>query len=273
MREYVPPPAGVPAIDMRSVSVGSMRDSSTIVVGDINWKVEAGDYWVVAGLQGSGKSDFLLMTAGLMPPQQGHYLLFGETMPIFEDARVKERLRLGVVFETGQLFNHLTIWENIALPLRYHGNLSKADAFPEVQKLLKLMSLEPWAESTPGAISRNWQKRAGLARALMLQPDVLLVDNPLAGLDLRHMSWWMSFLDDLSRGHSLLQGRPLTLVVTTSDLRPWRGQSRCFATIRDQRFRIMGDWSRLEAATEDPVRDLLMPRFLNRGASHRESKE
>jgi len=249
-----------------------MRDLGTAVVQDVNWKVEAGAYWVVAGLQGSGKSDFLLMTAGLMPPQQGNYLLFGEAMPIFEEADLKERLRLGVVFENGQLFNHLTIWENISLPLRYHENLSKADVFAEVQNVMKIMSLEPWAESTPGAISRNWQKRAGLARALILQPDVLLVDNPLVGLDLRHMSWWMSFLDDLSRGHNLLQGRPLTLVVTTADLTPWRGQSRRFATIRDKRFTVVGDWAQLEAATEEPVRDLLMPRFLGRDSTEVESK-
>src|SRR5262249_26255862 len=153
-------------------------------------------------------------------------------------AGVKERLRLGVVFENGQLFNHLTIWENISLPLRYHENLSKADVFDEVQNMLKIMSLEPWAESTPGAISRNWQKRAGLARALILKPDLWRVDNPFVGLDLRQMSWWMSFRDDLSRGHSLRGGQPLTLVVTTADLRPWRGQPRRFATIRDKRFTI-----------------------------------
>jgi ABC-type transporter Mla maintaining outer membrane lipid asymmetry ATPase subunit MlaF len=258
VRNYLPTPPNVPAIEMRNVTVGSMRDPSTVVVEGVNWIVAPGDYWVVGGLQGSGKSDFLLMSAGLMPPRTGSYQFFGEPMPIFEDSRLAERVRLGVVFENGQLFNHLTVWENIALPLRYHENLSKADAFPEIQKVLEAMSLEPWADSTPGAISRNWQKRAGLARALMLQPDVLLVDNPLAGLDLRHLSWWMGFLDELSKGHSLLKGRPVTLVVTTADLRPWRGQRRCFATIRDKRFTVAGDWSQLEAAGGDQVRELLM---------------
>jgi ABC-type transporter Mla maintaining outer membrane lipid asymmetry ATPase subunit MlaF len=243
---------------MRNVTVGSMRDPSIVVVEDVNWTVAVGDYWVVGGLQGSGKSDFLMMSSGLMPPRTGNYRFFGEPMPIFEDSRLAERVRLGVVFENGQLFNHLTVWENIALPLRYHENLSKADVFAEVQKVLETLSLEPWADSTPGAISRNWQKRAGLARALMLQPDVLLVDNPLTGLDLRHLSWWMGFLDELSKGHSLLKGRPVTLVVTTSDLRPWRDRQRCFATIRDKRFTVVGDWSQLEAAGGDQVRELLM---------------
>ncbi|MGH7972245.1 MAG: ATP-binding cassette domain-containing protein, partial [Limisphaerales bacterium] len=119
-------------IELRNVTVSSMHDPGVVVAQEVNWTVAAGEYWVVAGLQGSGKSDFLMMAAGLMAPAEGEYHLFGETMPIFEDARLEHRLRLGLVFETGQLFNHLTVWENIALPLRYHRNLSKADAEPEV---------------------------------------------------------------------------------------------------------------------------------------------
>src|SRR5437016_9236274 len=112
-----------PVIEMQEVALGSMRDQTVLVAEEINWTVVAGDYWVVAGLQGSGKSDFLMMTGGLMPPLSGTYRLFGEEMPIFEDARLKKRLRLGLAFETGQLFNQLTVAENIALPLRYHENL------------------------------------------------------------------------------------------------------------------------------------------------------
>src|SRR5258705_5367346 len=100
-------------IEMENVSVGAMRDQSTIVVEDINWRVAPGDYWVVGGLQGAGKSDFLMMTGGLMPPAGGHYRLFGEPMPIFEEARLKERLRLGLVFDGGQPFNTLPSLENV----------------------------------------------------------------------------------------------------------------------------------------------------------------
>src|SRR5438552_18661907 len=115
-----------PIIEMQEVAVGSMRDQTLLVAEEINWTVAAGDYWVVAGLQGSGKSDFLMMTGGLMPPVAGAYTLFGEPMPIFEEARLKERLQLGLAFETGQLFNQLTVAQNIALPLRYHENLRQA---------------------------------------------------------------------------------------------------------------------------------------------------
>jgi len=247
---------------MRHVSVGASHDLSAVVVEDVNWTVAPGDYWIIAGLQGCGKSDFLMMTAGLMAPVGGQYRLFGELMPIFEDTRMSERLRLGLVFEGGQLFNHLTVWENIALPLRYHENLRQTESAPEVLRFLKFLELETWADSTPGAMARNWQKRAGLARALILQPDVLLMDNPLGGLDLPHVNWWIGFLDELSKGHSLLQGRPLTLVVTTADLRPWKGQKRRFATIGNKRLTVLGDWSQLEAERGQLVRDLLIPETL-----------
>ena len=192
-----------------------------------------------------------------MPPASGSYRLFGETMPIFEEARLEHRLRLGLVFDTGQLFNHLTVSENIALPLRYHRNLSKAAAEPEVQPILEALELGPWADSTPGAIGRNWQKRVGLARALALKPEVLLLDSPLTGLDLRHVTWWLALLDQLSRGHPLLQGRGMTIILTAADLRPWKGRAHQFAVLQNKRFVVLGDWPKLQTARRELVGELL----------------
>jgi phospholipid/cholesterol/gamma-HCH transport system ATP-binding protein len=244
------------AIEMRGVSVGSMRDMNSIVVEDVNWSVAAGDFWVIGGLQGAGKSDFLMFTGGMMAPAAGSYCFLGEEMPIFEDHRLVDRLKLGLVFENGQLFNHLTVSENISLPLRYHRNLTAADVHADVQKLLELTELTSWADSTPGAIARNWQRRAGLARALILRPEVLLLDNPLAGLDLRHRAWWLNLLEQLSRGHEWMNGRPLTLIITTNDLRLWRGEARQFAILKDKHLVVLGDWRKVEAASDELVREL-----------------
>lgn len=254
-----PAPATVTdrAITMSNVSVGSMRDLSTLIVEDVNWSVAAGDFWVIGGLQGSGKSDFLMLTGGMMAPISGTYQFFGEEMPIFEDDRLPQRLRLGFVFETGQLFNHLTVSENIALPLRYHQDLSEADAQDRLRQMLELTELAPWADSTPGAMARNWQRRVGLARALMLRPEVLLLDNPIAGLDLRHRAWWLNLLEQLSRGHEWMNGRPVTLVVTTNDLRLWPGRTRQFAILKNKHLVILGDWSKVESATDELVRELM----------------
>jgi ABC-type transporter Mla maintaining outer membrane lipid asymmetry ATPase subunit MlaF len=245
-------------IEMSEVAVGSLRDQTTVVAEEINWTVAAGDYWVIGGLQGSGKSDFLMMTGGLMPPVAGNYKLLGEPMPIFDEPRLKHRLRLGLVFEGGQLFNHLTVAENVALPLRYHRNLSQAAAEPEVQQLLEILELGPWADSTPGAIGRNWQKRVGLARALILKPEVLLIDSPLTGLDLRHVNWWLGFLAQLAKGKAVIEGRPMTLIVTAADLRPWQRRARQFAILRDKRLAVLGSWAQLEAASSELVQELMM---------------
>jgi ABC-type transporter Mla maintaining outer membrane lipid asymmetry ATPase subunit MlaF len=242
---------------MNGVAAGSMRAPDVTVVEDINWRVAAGDYWVLAGLHGSGMSDFLMTVAGLMGPLRGSYRLFGEAMPLFGDAHLSTRIRLGLVFDGGQLFNHLTLAENIALPLRYHRNLTRAGAEETVAAMLERTELSPWAGSTPGVIGRNWQRRAGLARALMLQPEVLLLDNPLAGLDLRHTNWWLNFLDQLSAGSALPAGKPMTLIVAAEDLRPWRGRARQFAVLQGRQLAVFDSQSELEQTLEPLVREML----------------
>lgn len=252
-----PANGSIPALEMRGVRVVSLKDQSTTVAGDINWTVQAGEFWVVAGHQLSGKSDFLMLAGGLMSPARGAYRLFGEDMPIFEDERMEQRLRLGFVFDGGQLFNHMTIAENVALPLRYRQNLSHDEAEPQVQTMLELMELTVFARSTPATVGRNWQKRAGLARALMLQPEVLLLDNPLVGLDARHANWWLHFLDRLARGQTAIHNQPMTLVVTGESFRPWRDHASHFALVDDGRFTSIGNRIALASSADALVRELL----------------
>ena len=248
------------AIEMRDVSVGAMRDTSFTVVEDVNWMVAPGEFWVIAGQQQSGKSDFLKMTAGLMAPVKGSYKLFGNETRTFGEAELHERLRLGFVFEGGQLFNRLTIGENVALPLQYRHNLTAAAAAQEVESLLDLMELAPLADVTPANVAADWLQRAALARALVLKPEVLLLDNPFSGLGARHLQWSLRFLDRLWRGHEWLGGKPVTMVVTTDDLSRlagWRDEARRFALLKDRRFTALGSWSRVETSNDPVVKELL----------------
>src|SRR5271169_3743374 len=237
----------LPAIEMRGVSVAAMRDASFTVVEDVNWSVAAGEFWVVAGQEHSGKSDLLMLAAGLMPPAAGDINFFGIDTKNFGEAELAERLRVGFIFQGGQLFNQLTIAENVALPLCYQKNLSPDAAAPEVNELLELMDLSPLADVTPSNIAANWRQRAAFARALILKPEILLLDNPLAGLGARHLHWWLRFLDQLARGHEQFSGQPMTIAVTADDLRPWQNARRKFALLRDKKFIPLGSWNEVES--------------------------
>jgi ABC-type transporter Mla maintaining outer membrane lipid asymmetry ATPase subunit MlaF len=223
----------------------------------VNWSVAAGEFWVIAGQEHSGKSDLLMLAAGLMPPARGSYRLFGSDTRNFGESELAERLRVGFVFQGGQLSNQLTIAQNVALPLRYRKNLTPDAAAPEVNELLELMELSPLADVTPSNIAANWRQRAALARALILKPEVLLLDNPQAGLQTRHLQWWLRFLDQLSRGHGRFGGGPMTLVVTADDLRPWQNARRKFALLRDKKFIPLGSWNEVETANDPIVKELL----------------
>ena len=261
----IPPPspsdALPPALEMIGVSVASLRDPETAVLEDVHWRVQAGDYWVVAGLHSSGKSDFIALAGGLTRPLAGRYLLFGNPMPIFDDELLPQRLRAGLVFDGGHLFPRLTVAENVALPLRYHRDLARGETDDRVAAMLELTELGPWADSLPGRLGRNWQKRIGLARALMLEPEVLLLDNPLGGMDSRHAYWWLNFLGQLSSGAGLSKDRPLTLVATAEDLRPWKDRSSHFAILEQGRLVTVGQRSALAGHHDPLVRELLAEGF------------
>ena len=244
-------------IEMRGVNIGAMRDFSFTVVADVNWPVAAGEFWVIAGQEHSGKSDLLMLAAGLMTPAAGSYKLYGIETKSFGEAELAGRLRVGFVFQGGQLFSQLTIAENVALPLRYQKNLTAEAVAGTVAALLELLELKPFADLTPANVPVNWRQRAALARALILKPEVLLLDNPLGGLGVRHRQWLVPFLDQLWRGHEWFGGQPLTLVVTTDDLRPWQKAQRKFAMLRDKKFISLGTWNEVETANDPIVKELL----------------
>ncbi|HEX3857386.1 MAG TPA: ATP-binding cassette domain-containing protein [Verrucomicrobiae bacterium] len=247
----------IPVIEMCGVSVTAMRVASFTVLEDVNWLVAAGEFWVIAGQEHSGKSDLLMLAAGLMPPSDGNYKLFSNETKNFGEAELSERLRVGFVFQGGQLFNQLTIAENVALPLQYQKNFTAEEAAREVRALLDLLELSPLADLTPPNIAANWRQRAALARALILKPELLLLDNPQAGLNARHLQWWRHFLDRLWRGHEWLGGKPVTIVATADDLHPWKNASRKFALLRDKKFIPLGNWNEVEAANDPVVKELL----------------
>jgi ABC-type transporter Mla maintaining outer membrane lipid asymmetry ATPase subunit MlaF len=246
-------------IEMRDVTIASMQSSETPLVHDVNWNVSAGDFWVIGGLAGSGKSDFLATTAGLTRPREGYFGLFGRDIQQLDEAELlRERLRIGLVFsEGGRLFNYLTVIQNVALPWAYHHNSSPREGEEQAAAILELLELSRMAHETPGRLRRNWRQRVGLARALILRPEVLLLDNPLAGVDPPQIRWWLTFLAELANGHSLMNNQKVTLILATEDLGPWRSQGRQFALIKQKRWLVLGGQTELANSDEPMLRGLL----------------
>lgn len=244
-------------IEMQDVGVSAVRDMSLTLLEHVNWSVLPGEFWVLAGPQRSGKSDLLMHAAGLAMPVDGTCHVFGCDTTELDDSRIAERQRIGFVFADGKLFNQFTIGENVALPLRYHKNLTTEEVAHTVAELLELLELTPYTNSTPGNVAGVWRQRAALARALARKPDLLLLDNPNGGLIARHRYWLVNFLDQLWRGHEYFGRRPMTIVVTTDDLRAWQNPQRKFAALHEGKFTTLGAWGCDEFGSNFVVKELL----------------
>ncbi|MEY3547541.1 MAG: hypothetical protein RLZZ313_1903 [Verrucomicrobiota bacterium] len=172
------------------------------------------------------------------------------------------RRRLGLVFDgSGRLFSALSVAENILLPWCYHQNRSHDEALREFEPLIGYLQLESILSRKPATLSRSWSRRVALARSLVLEPSLLLLDNPLAGLDAVHLRWWRGFLAEALAGHPLLGGQPLTIVTTADAVRPYVGLDPRFALVASGHWRILSNIEAVLAATgEEGFRDLTEPR-------------
>lgn len=250
---------GPPLLELVDASIASAQEPDVALVEGVNWRLLAGEYWAVGGLDWAGKSDWLTTVAGLQQPVAGAHYLFGqETAAITEAERVAARLRVGLVFENGgRLFTHMTVAQNIALPLRYHRNCPLEETQEAVEAALAFAGLTNFANQMTSQLNRSWRQRVALARALILQPEVLLLDNPLAGLDPRQLRWWLDILGALNAGHPFLSERPLALVATADDLRPWQAHARQFAMLQRRRWVALGGRDDLSASSDTVMLDLL----------------
>jgi len=247
-----------PLIEMTGAAIPSLVDSDRMMAEDVTWSLHRGEYWAIGGLHGTGKSDFISTAAGILPPIKGTYRLFGKEMPPgFVQELLPTRLRVGLVFDGGRLLGHLSVAENVALPLQYHTDMPLENLVARVRDLLTAVEMLAVAEQHPASINRNSQQRVGLARALGLKPEVLLLDKPLSGLDPEDARWWLAMLDDLSKGHSIVDGKPITIVATADDLRPWRGHARQFAVLRTKHFRVVTTPSTPEFTEESLMREMV----------------
>jgi phospholipid/cholesterol/gamma-HCH transport system ATP-binding protein len=154
------------------------------VLNGINLDIHEGETMVIMGGSGCGKSTLLRHLIGSLKPTSGTIKLFGHDLSSLDEAGLdKVRSYFGILFQSGALFNSMTVAENVALPLREHTELDGTTIDIMVKIKLEQVGLREHAEKFPSQISGGMKKRAGLARALALDPRILFYDEPSAGLD------------------------------------------------------------------------------------------
>ncbi|WP_067811114.1 ABC transporter ATP-binding protein [Actinomadura kijaniata] len=155
-----------------------------VIWEDVTFTIPAGEISALLGPSGTGKSVFLKNLIGLLRPDRGHVYVGDGDVPRLRESELYEmRRRFGVLFQDGALFGSMNVYDNIAFPLREHTRKSESEIRRIVQEKMEMVGLTGAEDKLPGEISGGMRKRAGLARALVLDPEIILADEPDSGLD------------------------------------------------------------------------------------------
>jgi len=178
--DITPPPAN----DMSARHQEITASGHVVAVRNVSFAVHAGETFVVMGLSGSGKSTLLRCLPRLIAPTRGQILIDGEDISTMseKDLRQLRRHKLSMVFQHFGLFPHRTILDNVAYGLEVQG-LRKAERYARAQTVLEMVNLQGWDRHFPHELSGGMQQRVGLARALAVDPEILLFDEPFSALD------------------------------------------------------------------------------------------
>jgi phospholipid/cholesterol/gamma-HCH transport system ATP-binding protein len=236
----------------------TMAFGSFVVQRDLTFTVNRGDVFIIMGGSGCGKSTLMRHMIGLLPPAKGK-IYYGDIS--FWDAELDQRDRImqnvGILYQSGALFSSMTLAENIALPLQQYTDLSPDQIREIVSLKLSLVGLAGFDEYYPSEISGGMQKRAGLARAMAMDPDVLFFDEPSAGLD----PISSRLLDDLIL--ELSESLRATVIIVTHELASIFavGNNSVFLDPEAKTMIAQGDPQKLLAESKNPT----VHKFLTRG--------
>jgi phospholipid/cholesterol/gamma-HCH transport system ATP-binding protein len=206
------------------------------VLKGVSFQLEKGETLVIMGGSGSGKTVLLRHVDGLVHPDSGAIVLFGQHIEhLSEEELLPIRRRLGYVFQGAALFDSLTVEENVAFPLREHTDLSEGETRQRAIHFLSLVGLdEKVLPQLPAELSGGMRKRVGIARALIGQPDVLLFDEPTAGLDPTNSKLVGELISEL--GGEVCD----TSIVVTHDLELTKTVADRVAVLIEGRFAAVG---------------------------------
>ncbi len=236
----------------------TMAYGEFVVQRDLTFTINRGDIFIIMGGSGCGKSTLMRHMIGLKPPTAGTVSYDGVSLWDAEmDARERMMRQFGILYQSGALFSSMTLAENIALPLQQYTDLAAGQIQKLVSLKLALVGLAGFEDYYPSEISGGMQKRAGLARAMALDPQILFFDEPSAGLD----PISARLLDDLIL--ELRDSLGATVVVVTHELASIFaiGNNSVFLDPEKKTMIAQGDPKKLLTECKDPT----VHRFLTRG--------
>ena len=222
------------------------------VLDDVSFSVGRGEAICVLGRSGTGKSVTLKLILALLRPDAGHIFIGEDEITQLEGHELSRvRRRMGFLFQGGALFDSLTLHDNLAIPLGRLTNKSKDEIEEIVDRVLGEVELAGDKQKMPRELSGGMLKRAGLARALMFEPEILLVDEPSSGLD----RITASEIDDLLLDQKVR--RRSAMIIVTHDLRGARRLGDRFAVLDKGRLVGLGTPQELESHENETVRRLV----------------
>ncbi len=174
------------SIEFKEVAKAFVRDNGSrqVILDNVSFSIPAGKTTVIAGGSGQGKSVTLKLILGLMQEDSGHIFVGGDEITGIRGSKLKElRTRFGVLFQGSALFDSMTVFENVALPLKERTKKTDSEIKKQVLSSLEQLELLGHENKFPAQLSGGMKKRAGLARALQLKPEIMLFDEPTTGLD------------------------------------------------------------------------------------------
>ena len=212
-----------------------------VVLNGIDLTVARGETLAVLGRSGTGKSVLLKIIIGLQKPDAGSVSIHGQEITRLNLDKLNEiRKKMGFLFQQAALYDSLTVEENVAFPLKHNTKMPESEQRDRVKELLKGVGMEGDLKKMPSDISGGMQKRVGLARALALDPDILLLDEPTAGLD----PITASEIDDLIL--KLHKQREMASIVVTHDLQSAKTIADRLALLHKGNVVVEGSFDDLE---------------------------
>jgi phospholipid/cholesterol/gamma-HCH transport system ATP-binding protein len=238
-----------PAVDLRHVF---KRFGTRVVLDDVSLAVPRGCGFCILGRSGTGKSVALKHIVGLLKPDAGQVLVEGEDITVMGPRELSRvRRRIGLLFQSAALFDSISVGENVAFPLRRHTRLDRAAIRARAEALLGQVGLAAEYDKMPGDLSGGMRKRAGLARALALDPPILLADEPSAGLDPVTSAEIDALLVALKRRANT------TVIVVTHDIPSARTIGDELVFLHEGRVLARGTAAELDASDEPLVRQFM----------------